>query len=91
MAINIERLVAINYLLQKHSHTDVWLSSKYSSGSLDALWKMVPLNSFILQYLRHNQFAFCFRKFKNYIEKHLIANFTRFTRIYKHHLHNNTS
>ena len=34
---------------------------------------MAPLNSFILQYLFHNQFAFCFRKSKHYVEKHSIA------------------
>ena len=30
-----------------------------------AKWR---LNSFILQYLFHNQFAFCFRKWKHYIK-----------------------
>ena len=29
-------------------------------GSLDAPWEMTPLNSFILQYLCHNQFVFVF-------------------------------
>ena len=52
---------------------------------------MAPLNSFILQYLFHNQFVFCFRKWKDYIEKYMIANFTRATLIYKHHLPNITS
>ena len=31
--------------------------SKYASGSLDAPCEMVPLNSFVLQYLCHNQFV----------------------------------
>ena len=38
---------------------------------------MAPLNNFTLQYLCHNQFVFCFRKWKHYIEKHLITNFTQ--------------
>ena len=41
--------------------------------------------------LRHNQFVFCFLKWKQCIEKHMIANFTRYTFIYKHNLHDNTS
>ena len=52
---------------------------------------MVPIKSFILQYLHHNQFVFCFWKWKYYIEKHLVANFTRFILIYKHHLHSTTN
>ena len=75
----------------KCSFVGVWLGSKYASGSLDAPCEMVPLNSFILQHLCHNQFAFCFRKWKHYTEKDLIANFTRFTIIFKKHLHNTTS
>ena len=51
---------------------------------------MAPLNNFILQYFNIYVITFCFRKWKHYIEKHLIANFTRFTLIYKHHLHNST-
>ena len=66
-------------------YIDGWLGSKYPSGLLDALCKMVPLNSVILQYLCHNQFNFCFWKWKHYTEKHLIANFIRFILIYKHH------
>ena len=31
---------------------------KHASGSLDAPCKMVPRNSFILQYLCHDQFIF---------------------------------
>ena len=38
---------------------------------------MAPLNNFTLQYLCHDQFVFCFRKWKHYIEKHLIANSTQ--------------
>ena len=34
------------------------LSSKYTSGSLDAPCEMAVLHSFILQYLCHNQFVF---------------------------------
>ena len=49
------------------------------SGSLDTC-EMLPINDFIFQYLCHNQFVFCFGKWKHYIEKHLIANF-----IYEHH------
>ena len=53
------------YLLHTHTHTkcslkDVCLGSKYTSASLDAQCKVTPPNSFILQYLCHNQFAFCF-------------------------------
>ena len=55
---------------KKLSLADIWLGSKYASGSLEAPCKMLPLNSFILQYLYHNQFAFCFWKGKHYIEKH---------------------
>ena len=44
---------------------------------------MVPLNSFILQYLCHNQFVFYFQKRKHSIEKHLIANVASFTLIFK--------
>ena len=58
------------------SLVDVSLGSKYASGTLDAPYEMVPLNSFILQSLCHNQYLICFRKWKHYIEKHLIANFT---------------
>ena len=36
------------------------MGSKYISGSLDAPFEMVPVNSFILQYLCHNQFVVCF-------------------------------
>ena len=72
-------------VLQKCSLVDVWLGSKNASGSLDAPCKMVPLNSFVLQYLCHNQFDFCFQKWQHYIEKQLTANFTRFTLICKHH------
>ena len=61
---------------------------RYTSGRLDRLCEMATLNSFILQYLYHNQFVFCFRKWKYYIEKHLIGNFTRLKLIYKHHLRN---
>ena len=65
----------------------IWLGSKNASGLLDAPCKMAPLNSFILQYL----FVCCFQKWKRYTENYLIANFTRFTFIYKHHLHITTS
>ena len=46
----------------QHSLVNVWLGSKYASGSLDAPCETAPLNSFTLQYLCHNQFVFCFRK-----------------------------
>ena len=65
------------YLLHKHLRClypqDVWLSSKYASGFLDASCKMVSLYSFILQYLYHTWFVFCLQKWKHYIEKYLIA------------------
>ena len=76
---------------QKCSFVDIWRGSKCSSGLLDTPCKMVQLNNFILQYLCPNQFTLCFRKWKHYIEKHLIANLTRFTHIYKYKLHNSTS
>ena len=69
-------------IFAKSSLIDVWL---------DKSCEMVPLNSFILQYLCHNQFVFCFRKWKHYVEKHLVANFTRFPLINKHHLRRTTS
>ena len=63
---------------------DSWLESKYSSRSLGMPCEMALLNSFILQYLCHNQFAFYFWKWKHYLEKYLIANSTRFTlNVYK--------
>ena len=40
---------------------------------------MARLNTFILKHLCDIQFFFCFRKWKHYIENHLIANFTRLT------------
>ena len=52
---NSWRLVAINYFCTNApSYVDVWLGSKYASGSLNEPWEMAPLNSFILQYLCHN-------------------------------------
>ena len=67
--------------MQKHFFADVWLGSKYACGSLDAPYKVVLLNSFILQYLCYNQFISLssFWRRKYYIQKHLTANFTRFT------------
>ena len=53
----------------KSSLVDVWLGSKYASGSLNTPCDMVALNNFILKYLCHHQFIFCFRKWKHYIEK----------------------
>ena len=41
--------------MQKCSLVDVWMDFKYDYGLIDAQCKMVPLNSFILQYLYHNQ------------------------------------
>ena len=65
----MEIFVKIVNSLQKYSFVDAWLGSKQESGSLDAPSKMTPLKSFILQYLCHNQFVFCFWKWKHYIEK----------------------
>ena len=48
------------YFCKKHSLVDVWLSSKYTSGSLEAPCKMLPLNSFVLQCFCHKQFVFFF-------------------------------
>ena len=46
---------AINYFYTNApSYVDVWLGSKYASGSLDEPYEMAPINSFILQYLFHN-------------------------------------
>ena len=53
----------------KNSLTDVWLGSKYASGSLDTPCKMVPIKSFILQYLCHNQFSLLFLKKKTLLKK----------------------
>ena len=72
--------------LKNDSLTDMWLNSKYIAGSLDAPYKMVPLNSFILQFYIITSSSFISENEKHYIEKHLIANFTRFTLIYKHNL-----
>ena len=36
---------------QKYFLTDVWMGSKYASGSLDVPCEIAPLNSFIFQYL----------------------------------------
>ena len=72
--------------LQNDSLIDMWLNSKYTAGSLDAPYKMVPLNSFILQFYITTSSPFLSENEKHYIEKHLIANFTRFTLIYKHNL-----
>ena len=53
---------------------------------------MAPLNSFILQYLVITSSTFVFKN-ENMTLKNifLIANLTRFTLIYKNHLHNTTS
>ena len=42
--------------MPKSSTVDVRPGSKYASGLLGALWQMAPLNSFLFQYLRQNQF-----------------------------------
>ena len=55
---NSYRLTVVNYFCKKRSIVDVRLGSKYASGSLGAPYEMTPLNSFLLQYLRQNQFAF---------------------------------
>ena len=49
---------------KKHFPADVWLGSKYASGSLDAPCKMAPLNSFILQYLCHSPVRLLISKMK---------------------------
>ena len=36
------------------SYINVWLGSKYASGSLDKPCEMAPLNSFVLHNLRQN-------------------------------------
>ena len=52
---NSGRLEAIDYFYKNApTYVDVWLGSKNASGSLDEPCKLVPLNSFILQYLCHN-------------------------------------
>ena len=48
----------------KYCLIDVWLGSKNASGSLDAPCEMAALNSFVLQYLCHKQFVFCFQKWQ---------------------------
>ena len=58
----------LTVFLQKCSLIDVWMDYKHASDSLDAPWERALLISFILQYLCHNQFAFCFWKWKHYIE-----------------------
>ena len=78
----------IIFFWQKSSIADVWLGSKYASDLLDALSKVAPLNSFVLQYLHHTQSVICFQKWKHFTEKILIANFTRYTLICRYHLHN---
>ena len=72
------KLCSQKCILEPSCLTDVWLGLKYASGSLGAPWKKVPLSNIILQYLCHNQFVFCFPKWKCYVEKPLIATFTRF-------------
>ena len=64
------------------------MASEYASGPLNSPYEIAPLNKVVFFNIGHNQFIFYFRKLKDYIEKYLIANFTRFTLIYKHHLHN---
>ena len=76
--------------MQKSSLVDGWLGAKYASDSLETLCEMAPLTSFILQYLCRNQFVFSFWKWKHFIEKYLIGNFTRCALIYRHHLRNTT-
>ena len=51
----------VELFLQKHSLVDVWLSSKYASGSLDAPCEMAPLNSFIMQYYVITSSSFVFK------------------------------
>ena len=48
--------------LQKCSLAVVWLGSKYAPGFLDAPFEMGPIDSFVCQYVCHNQFVICFQK-----------------------------
>ena len=60
---NSWRLVAINYFCTSASSSvDVWLGSKYASGSLDEPCEIAPLNSFILQYYVITSLSFVFEK-----------------------------
>ena len=55
-------LVVINYFCTNTPLyvVDVWLGSKYASGSLDEPCEMAQLNSFILQYYVKTSLSFAF-------------------------------
>ena len=66
-----------------------WVLKTRSSGLFDAPCKLVPLNIFYFAIFISGNLSF-FKNENIYIEKKLIASFTSFTLIYKHHSQNTT-
>ena len=75
--------------MQKKVHCRCSIGFKYTSGSLGAPYEMTPLNSFLLQYLRQNHFAFCFQKWKHCTVTFALNFFFRKNKVLRMHIWQN--